>query len=851
MASQKRSRPRTKTGSREVDINKKKTRFASICSEHRTLAVELLEPRLVLSSAPWSEYSQVSASWFAQNTAPVSTLGTQNSPSPEPDLNWIVRVGAEHIDSTTSVSEAAQLITGNSQGLQVVRGLGLPGLLFVTSTGMDTEDVASIFASNENIAHFEQEVQLQGALTTPNDELFGQQAGLDNSGQDGGQPGADINAELGWDVTTGDRRVISAVLDSGADYTHVDLAENIWINQGEIPSALRAAILANDAAVDNDGIISFVDLNDPLNSSFVTDGNLNGYIDAEDLLSDSSWADGVDDDLSMKVDDLIGWDFRNNDNEPLDDHGHGTHVAGTLGAVGNNEKIGNPGVGEGVSGVAWEASIMVLKFLGENNTGSTLDAIEAVNYATMMRTRSVDPVNVRVLNNSWGTNVFSEGLKQAIAASAEADTLFVAAAGNGNIFGGVDNDTLPFYPASYDSPNILSVGASDRLDGIARFSNFGETTVDILAPGVGVTSTERGDLYGSRSGTSMATPHVSGVAALLYSEELYGQNREAAAVEVKAAILASAEQLPALLDTVVSDGRLDAEGVFLQDTFSPKPALGTAPDITTFSSTPQSITVDFGDATAIDVSTLDSLDVIITKLDDSGDTFSTTFDSVDIPSNGTMRTATYLMQPPGGTWDTIDNGDYEISIAAGEVGDTLGNLTLSTVIGQFSVTLGNPGEFFVDSTLDSVDANPGDGNAIDASGNRTLRAAIQEANATAGDNTIYIGSGTYTLNLTGSGEDLSATGDLDITVGTLTIIGAGADKTIIDGADLDRVFDLRPGVTVTLADVTVTGGDVIGNGGAILVDGATLTLSDVAVMDSNASGGGGGIYSTSGKYTQR
>ncbi len=179
------------------------------------------------------------------------------------------------------------------------------------------------------------------------------------------------------------------VIDSGIDYTHPDLALNIWINQGEIPKGLRH--------VDDDGRITFVDLNHGDNASFVTDFNGNGFIDAGDLLDDPRWVDTIDNEANTKVDDLFGWDFVEEDRKPLDEHGHGTHVAGTIGAVGNNANL--PAFDGGVVGVNWEVSLMALRFLDENNGGTTSDAIEAVNYATMMRTRFDD--DVRITNNSW------------------------------------------------------------------------------------------------------------------------------------------------------------------------------------------------------------------------------------------------------------------------------------------------------------------------------------------------------------------------------------------------------------------------------------------------------------------
>ncbi len=213
-------------------------------------------------------------------------------------------------------------------------------------------------------------------------------------------------------------------------------------------------------------------------------------------------ANGLDDDKNGYVDDVTGWDFYNNDAtvyDAADGDTHGTHVAGTIAGEGNKDL--------GVVGVNWRAKIMPLKFLGPNG-GYTSDAVEALNYAVAK--------GAKISNNSWGGGGYSQALKDAIARADASGHLFVAAAGNGGSDGvGDDNDATPSYPASYDNPNIISVAATDSKDALAGFSNYGAASVDLSAPGVGILSTLPGDTYGSYSGTSMATPHVSGAAALL------------------------------------------------------------------------------------------------------------------------------------------------------------------------------------------------------------------------------------------------------------------------------------------------------------------------------------------------
>lgn len=237
--------------------------------------------------------------------------------------------------------------------------------------------------------------------------------------------------------------------------------------------------------------------------------------------------DGIDNDANGYIDDLHGYDFVNGDGDPLDDNGHGTHVPGTIGATGNN--------GVGVTGVNWQVQIMALKFLGSSGSGAISAAVSALNHATMMRNSL--GVNIRLTSNSWGGGAFSQAMSDAIAASGNAGMLFVAAAGNN----ASNNDTTVSYPAGYDLPNVISVAATDQNDVLASFSNYGATTVDLAAPGVNILSTTRNNTYRSLSGTSMATPHVSGVAALAWS-----LNPSATYQQVRGALLTGVDLVPSL-----------------------------------------------------------------------------------------------------------------------------------------------------------------------------------------------------------------------------------------------------------------------------------------------------------------
>ena len=292
---------------------------------------------------------------------------------------------------------------------------------------------------------------------TPNDTRFSELWGMENTGQTGGLPDADIDATEAWDIETGDQSVVVAVIDSGIDIDHPDLVDNLWINPGEIQ------------------------------------GN------------------GIDDDGNGFVDDIIGWDFADGDNNPDDSTlacaSHGIHTSGTVGARGNN--------GTGVAGVNWNVQIMSLRafqpFLGIFCSGNDADIIAAINYAA--------DKGVRVSNNSYGGGPFSQAVFDAIQAS---DSVFVAAAGND----GTSNDAIPHYPSNYALSGIISVAASDDADQLASFSNFGVQTVDLAAPGVDILSTIQNGNYGLLSGTSMASPHVAGAAALLMANDPTLTNKE-------------------------------------------------------------------------------------------------------------------------------------------------------------------------------------------------------------------------------------------------------------------------------------------------------------------------------------
>lgn len=321
---------------------------------------------------------------------------------------------------------------------------------------------------------------------SPDDPSFPQLWGLDNTGQAvqgvSGTADADIDAPEAWEHSTGSAGVTLGVIDTGIDYNHPDLAANIWINPGENCAGCR-----NDG-IDNDG---------------------NGY-----------------------VDDWHGWDFLNNDNDPFDDNGHGTHVAGTIGAVGGN--------GKGVTGVNWSVRLMPLKFLGADGSGAAADAVRAILYASSM--------GAVATNDSWGGDGYSQALADAIQYANDHGSLFVAAAGNSFS----DNDANENFPSNYDVPNVVAVASTDNRDARSWFSNYGRRTVDLGAPGSSILSTWPGGSYQYLDGTSMATPHVTGAVALAKAAF-----PDATSFGLKALLLRTVDPDAALATKTVSGGRLN------------------------------------------------------------------------------------------------------------------------------------------------------------------------------------------------------------------------------------------------------------------------------------------------------
>jgi subtilisin family serine protease len=358
-------------------------------------------------------------------------------------------------------------------GLQLVR---LPaGASLQSAIASYRRNPAVLYAEPNYIVH---------ALGTLNDPSFSQQWNLQNTGQFGGFAGADIHAIQAWTQTTGSANVVVAVIDTGIDYNHPDLASNVWTNSSGFAGTLNGVAI-NCAA------------------------GTHGF---------NAVAGSCD---------------------PLDDNGHGTHVSGTIGAVGNNSI--------GVVGVNWTVQILPCKFLDAGGGGAVGDAITCLDFVKAIKDSGV---NVIASNDSWGGADFSQALVDAIKAQQQDGILFIAAAGNDF----EDNDTIPLYPANYFLPNLISVAATDRFDDLAYFSDIGSHTVHIGAPGQEILSTTPNKTYFVLSGTSMAAPQVTGVAALLAA---FNPRLDWRAI--KNLILAGGDTLPSLASTVTGK-RLDAYG---------------------------------------------------------------------------------------------------------------------------------------------------------------------------------------------------------------------------------------------------------------------------------------------------
>jgi subtilisin family serine protease len=488
-----------------------------------------------------------------------------------------------------SISQAKQ-----SSDIDLDKGVGGAGFRLLRSRSKDTAALINELSLRDDVLYVEPNYII-GVSAAPNDPRFPELWGMQNTGQviagSAGAYGADINATSAWDISTGARSSVVAVVDTGVDYNHPDLAANIW----SAPAPFTVTIGGQTIRCEN-GTHGFNAITRTCN--------------------------------------------------PLDDNGHGTHVSGTIGAVGNN--------GVGVAGVNQTASIMAIKILDVTGYGTISDAVDAMEFAIQVKQSLGTGANVRVLSNSWGWDgEASQALLDQINRAGAADMLFVASAGNGGLDKiSDDNDTVPSYPATYDAPNVISVAATDNRDALAPFSNYGVKSVDLGAPGVHVLSTIPGGGYDSWSGTSMAAPHVSGAAALVLST----CNLDTA--NLKAALLSNVDPVTALLNITVTGGRVNVYKAIRSCAAPGGPNI--APTVRL--ATPASGAIFTAPANIILNAEAADFDGAVSRVQFYA---------------GTQLIGTSTASPYSITWSNVSAGDYSLTAVAA---DNLGATTTSTPV---------------------------------------------------------------------------------------------------------------------------------------------------------------------------
>jgi subtilisin family serine protease/subtilase family serine protease len=458
-------------------------------------------PRTSLSAT-----SIVAATVALLSTAFLSSQGRGNAADIEEIDNRLViaREVLVKLRDPFPAARIAQLAAGLD--VEAVSAVGRSGLFRIRSRSFNTAALIAALSRRPDVAYAEPNFVVS-ALGEPNDPKYPQLWGLKNTGQaiNGvpGTAGADIRASDAWNLSVGSASIVVAVIDTGIDYLHEDLAANVWSAPAPFTVTIGGFPITCPAGTH-------------------------------------------------------GFNAITRTCDPMDDHYHGTHVSGTIGAVGNN--------GVGVAGVNWTASLMGLKFLNSSGSGTIEDAIVAMDFAVQVKEifSGTGAANIRILSNSWGGGGFSQAMLDGINEANDHDMLFVAAAGNN----GLPNDWLPSYPANYVAANVVAVAATTNTDARAFFSNYGATTVHLGAPGENVLSTLRGNAYGYLSGTSMAAPHVSGAGALALS---YCPLTTA---QLKATLVDSVDVIPSMATTTISGGRLNVKRALDSCSTPPSPPTG-------------------------------------------------------------------------------------------------------------------------------------------------------------------------------------------------------------------------------------------------------------------------------------
>lgn len=579
--------------------------------------------------------------------------------------------------------------------------VGSVGVLRFHSASKNTAALISDLVSRLDVEYVEPNYIVHADLL-PNDPRFGDLYGLRNTGQPilgaAGTPGADISAVQAWDISTGSRSSVVAIVDTGVDYTHPDLAANVW----SAPSTFTVNI---------GGVV----ITCPAGSH--------------------------------------GFNAITNICDPRDDNNHGSHVSGTIGAVGNNSV--------GVVGVNWTASIMGTKFLDASGSGSTANAINAIEFAIQAKAAfggATGSANVRVLSNSWGGGAFSQALLDEINKAGANDMLFVAAAGNSSS----NNDVTPHYPSSYSAASLVAVAATDNNDAMASFSNYGPTSVHLGAPGVNILSTITAGGYDFFSGTSMATPHVSGAALLILSKCALST------ANLKSNILSNVDPIPAMSGVTTTGGRLNVNRAIRACAAPPTPDFS-------LSASPASQSVVQGAGTSYTVS--------ITRT--GGFTGAVTFSATGLPSGAT---ASFSPNPASGassamsvtTSATTPTGSYALTISgvSGSITHTTSVTLVVTgpVSADFSLSASPSSQIVIQGagTSYSVTITPSGGFAgsvtLSVSGLPAGSTGSFSPNPATTTSTLSVGTalttptGSYVLTITGTSGSLTRTTSVTLVV---------------------------------------------------------------------------------------
>ncbi|MBI5280259.1 MAG: S8 family serine peptidase [Candidatus Solibacter usitatus] len=587
-------------------------------------------------------------------------------------------------------------------------GTGGNGLMLIKSNSQSVQALLNNLKSHSDVEMVEPNYIVHTTATAPNDPAFGNLWGLRNTGQvigAAGIAGADIDAARAWDITTGTKSVAVGIVDTGIFYSHPDLAANVW-------SAPRAFSVTIGGVVIN-------------------------------------CAAGT-----------RGFNAITKSCNPNDDNNHGTHVAGTIGGAGNN--------GVGVTGVNWQTSLVGLKFLSASGSGTTSDAINAIEFAVQLKQKGL--ANIRVLNASWGGGGFSQALLDEINRAAANDILFVAAAGNA----GTNNDATAFYPANYNAPNVVAVAATDNQDNKASFSNYGATTVDLGAPGLYIYSTIMNGGYAWSSGTSMATPHVAGAAALVLAKCSLG------VAALKSALLNTVEPVASLTGKTVTGGRLNV--------YQALNSCGGAPPDFSLSMSPVSGTVAQGSSAASTVTVTPS----------NGFAGLVTLSAAGLPAGAAASfsanpaAASSLMTITAGA--ATPAGTYTVTVTG--VGGTL------THTATFTLTVQVAPNF-------TLSASPVSGSVVQG-GSASSTVTVTRVGGFAGLVTLSAtglpagAAASFSVNPAAASSLMTITTSASTPVGTYAVSVRGASGTLVRTAAYTLVVQRAPSFTLTASPTIVS-----------------------------------------------